>query len=125
MDKAVQRIGLKHGSGGRAMRQLIEDVFLRLASPVDYASPQAKQTRLNEYYKVVHHTVSGEQLRVSLQYLAHDLRAKADWLSEHLRADEWVTSREGYSWFNGYYDDDTDGQQADLQFAHFAYRWAM
>jgi hydrogenase expression/formation protein HypE len=35
MDRAVQRIGLKHGSGGRAMRQLIEDVFLRLASPVD------------------------------------------------------------------------------------------
>ena len=35
MDKPAQRIGLKHGSGGRAMRQLIEDVFLRLASPVD------------------------------------------------------------------------------------------
>jgi hydrogenase expression/formation protein HypE len=31
----VQKIGLKHGSGGRAMRQLIEDVFLSLASPVD------------------------------------------------------------------------------------------
>ena len=29
------KIGLKHGSGGRAMRQLIEDVFLALASPVD------------------------------------------------------------------------------------------
>jgi hydrogenase expression/formation protein HypE len=35
MDKPVLRIGLKHGSGGRAMRQLIEDVFLELASPVD------------------------------------------------------------------------------------------
>jgi hydrogenase expression/formation protein HypE len=35
MEKAAQRIGLKHGSGGRAMRQLIEDVFLPLASPVD------------------------------------------------------------------------------------------
>ncbi|MGC3997080.1 MAG: hydrogenase expression/formation protein HypE [Anaeromyxobacter sp.] len=31
----VLKIGLKHGSGGRAMRQLIEDVFLSLASPVD------------------------------------------------------------------------------------------
>jgi hydrogenase expression/formation protein HypE len=29
------RIGLKHGSGGRAMRQLIEEVFLPLATPVD------------------------------------------------------------------------------------------
>jgi hydrogenase expression/formation protein HypE len=35
MDKPAQKIGLKHGSGGRAMRQLIEDVFLSLASPVD------------------------------------------------------------------------------------------
>jgi hydrogenase expression/formation protein HypE len=35
MEKPGQRIGMKHGSGGRAMRQLIEDVFLPLASPVD------------------------------------------------------------------------------------------
>ena len=35
MEKPVQKIGLKHGSGGRAMRQLIEEVFLTLASPVD------------------------------------------------------------------------------------------
>jgi hydrogenase expression/formation protein HypE len=35
MEKVVQKIGLKHGAGGRAMRQLIEEVFLELASPVD------------------------------------------------------------------------------------------
>ena len=35
MEKPQAKIGLKHGSGGRAMRQLIEDVFLSLASPVD------------------------------------------------------------------------------------------
>jgi hydrogenase expression/formation protein HypE len=35
MERQAQRIGLKHGSGGRAMRQLIEEVFLSLASPVD------------------------------------------------------------------------------------------
>jgi hydrogenase expression/formation protein HypE len=29
------RVGLRHGAGGRAMRALIEDVFLALASPVD------------------------------------------------------------------------------------------
>ncbi len=29
------RVGLRHGAGGRAMRALIEDVFLPLASPVD------------------------------------------------------------------------------------------
>src|SRR5512138_712466 len=35
MERRGAKIGLKHGSGGRAMRQLIEDVFLSLASPVD------------------------------------------------------------------------------------------
>jgi len=35
MEKPVRRIGLKHGSGGRAMRRLIEDTFLKLAAPVD------------------------------------------------------------------------------------------
>src|SRR5512138_1836377 len=34
MDRS-SRIGIRHGSGGRAMRQLIEEVFLELASPVD------------------------------------------------------------------------------------------
>jgi hydrogenase expression/formation protein HypE len=31
----VERIGLKHGAGGRAMRHLVEDVFLALGGPVD------------------------------------------------------------------------------------------
>src|SRR5919197_3125039 len=31
----VERVGLKHGAGGRAMRHLIEDVFLSLGGPVD------------------------------------------------------------------------------------------
>jgi hydrogenase expression/formation protein HypE len=35
MDAPGGRIGLKHGAGGRAMRRLIEDVFLPLATPVD------------------------------------------------------------------------------------------
>ncbi len=35
MDDPARKIGLKHGSGGRAMRRLIEEVFLSLASPVD------------------------------------------------------------------------------------------
>src|SRR5512138_2207024 len=35
MDRPGLKIGMKHGSGGRAMRQLIEEVFLSLASPVD------------------------------------------------------------------------------------------
>ncbi len=35
MTRAPQRIALKHGAGGRAMRRLSEEVFLPLATPVD------------------------------------------------------------------------------------------
>ncbi len=52
------------------------------------------------------HTVSGARVAIRLADLARDLAAKADWLYGHIRAQEWVTSREGYGWFNGYYDDD-------------------
>jgi hydrogenase expression/formation protein HypE len=31
----IERVGLKHGAGGRAMRHLVEDVFLSLGGPVD------------------------------------------------------------------------------------------
>jgi len=34
-DSSAPRIQLKHGAGGRAMRRLIEEVFLPLATPVD------------------------------------------------------------------------------------------
>ena len=33
--RSAERIALKHGAGGRAMRQLVEEVFLPLATPVD------------------------------------------------------------------------------------------
>ncbi|MFL5263223.1 MAG: hydrogenase expression/formation protein HypE, partial [Anaeromyxobacteraceae bacterium] len=33
--RPVERVGLKHGAGGRAMRHLVEDVFLSLGGPVD------------------------------------------------------------------------------------------
>lgn len=29
---------------------------------------------------------------------------KANWIKEHIRKSEWLTNKEGYSWFNGYYD---------------------
>jgi cellobiose phosphorylase len=51
---------------------------------------------------------------VSLSDLAQDLARKADWLCAHIGAQEWVTSREGLGWFNGYYDDDGQRVEGDL-----------
>jgi hydrogenase expression/formation protein HypE len=51
------RVSMKHGAGGRAMRSLIEDVFLRLATPVDgiglSALDDGAAIRLGERWLVV------------------------------------------------------------------------
>lgn len=77
-----------------------------LTTPVNYDSVAAKQNRLQTYFDTVQRTITGEQLMVSLDNLARDLDAKADWLMDHLRKQEWLENAAGYGWFNGYYDND-------------------
>ncbi len=82
-----------------------------LSAPVDYALPEAKQARLAAYFSAGQQKASGETARIGLRSLSDDLKAKADWLYAHLRADEWLQDRDGFGWFNGYYDD--DGQRVE------------
>lgn len=84
-----------------------------LAARVDYNSPGAKQARLAQYFESVQHTVSGQKARVALADLASDLAAKAEWMAGHLREQEWVQDQAGYSWFNGYYDNDGQRLEGD------------
>ena len=77
-----------------------------LTEPVDYASVEAKQRRLAAYFESCRHTISGKKTHVMLGDLANDLVTKADWLFDHIRANEWIRNADGYGWFNGYYDDD-------------------
>jgi cellobiose phosphorylase len=85
----------------------------RLNNPVDYESRLAKLARLNAYFSAVGGAIAGHKVKVSLHELAADLRAKADWLTQHLRRQEWIHSASGYSWFNGYYDDDSRALEGD------------
>ncbi len=75
-----------------------------LGTPVDYSSPEAKQARLAAYFEHCAHTVSGRPARIPLQDLSRDLAAKAEWLSGHIRRQEWLQNKNGHGWFNGYYD---------------------
>jgi cellobiose phosphorylase len=76
----------------------------KLDTPVDYERVAAKRARLEAYFAAVGQAVSGSKARIPLEDLARDLDAKADWLVDHLQANEWVESAEGFGWFNGYYD---------------------
>lgn len=76
----------------------------RLGKPVDYDSPASKQALLADYFKNCRHALSGQKIHISLPDLARDLAAKADWLCDHLRRQEWLINSAGYGWFNSYYD---------------------
>jgi cellobiose phosphorylase len=84
-----------------------------LTKPVDYDSVAAKQARLADYCAAVERTISGNKVEITLQELADDLSAKANWLYNHLRQQEWIRNEEGFGWFNGYYDDDGNRVEGD------------
>jgi cellobiose phosphorylase len=75
-----------------------------LSEPVDYESVVAKQRRLTDYFATCPHALAGTEITVPLSDLAQDLSAKAKWLYTHLRTQERIRNREGFAWFNGYYD---------------------
>jgi cellobiose phosphorylase len=63
-----------------------------------------KQELLNNYCNTCRHTVSGEVMEISCEELAANLLQKAAWIRGHILQSEWITNKEGHSWFNSYYD---------------------
>ncbi|MHB8127738.1 MAG: GH36-type glycosyl hydrolase domain-containing protein [Mobilitalea sp.] len=69
-----------------------------------YENSAKKQELLTNYCNSCRHTISGDILEISCAELASNLRKKAAWIRNHIRQTEWITDKEGYSWYNGYYD---------------------
>lgn len=97
-----------------AAETFLAEELIPLLEPLDYSLVTAKRQRLQEYFDRVARTVSGRKRPAPLPALAESLREKAEWLTGHLRRQEWITNREGFGWFNGYYDD--DGQRVEGDF---------
>lgn len=96
-----------------ALAEELTSLLDTLYEPVDYDDITAKQQRLDAYFDRCAHTISGQQVTLTLADLARDLQAKAEWLIQRIRQQEWVTSQEGYSWFNAYYDDNGERVEGD------------
>ncbi|GAB4573368.1 MAG: hypothetical protein Kow0077_15560 [Anaerolineae bacterium] len=103
----------RRGTAALALAEELTTLLDTLFDPVDYDDVSAKRQRLDAYFDRCAHTISGQQVQVAAGDLVRDLRAKADWLMARIRRQEWVTSREGYGWFNGYYDDDGNRVEGD------------
>ncbi len=62
------------------------------------------QGMLLSYCNNVKTGFTGSKKAFDIDLLADDLDKKADWIISHIRETEWFTDSEGYSRYNGYYD---------------------
>ncbi|MGZ7441698.1 GH36-type glycosyl hydrolase domain-containing protein [Paenibacillus sp. TH7-28] len=101
---------------GRDSLDIAEEMALlldTLGQPIAYDSIQEKRNLLDRYYDAVTPRVSGRKLALDIRKVAEDLKRKADWAVAHLRQNEWIQSKEGYAWFNGYYNNDGERVEGD------------
>ncbi len=92
-------------------RELI--ILTGLNGKVDYDSPEDKRNRLYKYFEAVNEGFSGEKADVSIELLAKDLTEMGNWILGHVREKEWIESRTGHGFFNGYYNNDGDRVDGD------------
>ena len=92
----------------------LEVLFDSLADSVDYESVSAKHELLDKYFASYDHKVSGEKKEFAVDSLISDLEEKANWIIEDLRKNEWLENEEGYKWFNGYYNNDSQRLEGDF-----------
>lgn len=85
--------------------ELLEEITPLLADSAESLGDIGQKHRiLAEYTNLCRHRISGRRVAVPLSALAANLTQKANWLTEHLRAREWIDGGNGDGWFNSYYD---------------------
>lgn len=75
-----------------------------ITDPINYDSVEEKHKLLKRYFDICKHTISGEKIKVDIKVLSRDLKEKASWIKQHIKNQEFIESKQGYEWFNGYYD---------------------
>ncbi len=92
----------------------LEELLDTLTGIPDYDSIPYKHTLLNTYLERVSKGLSGEVVEISVNDLARDLREKGQWIFDHLRKQEYITTQSNNSFYNGYYNN--DGERVDGEF---------
>lgn len=85
--------------------ELSEEIQILLNQDSDiFDNPEKKREILSEYASQCRHSVRGKRISIPLSSLALNLVQKANWLTDFLRKQEWLSGPEGEGWFNSYYD---------------------
>ena len=79
-----------------------------------YDNVEEKQSLLRTYCDSCRNTLSGEKYEISCEELARNLKNKAAWIRQHIQNTEWFKNKDGYSWYNGYYDNNGRKVEGDF-----------
>ena len=97
----VRMLRNKHG---QKEVELLEEFVSLLSTDDSICDDVAKKLAvLADYVKGCRHSISGKKASVDTEWLADTLEKKAEWMAEHIRANEWIVNGED-GWFNSYYD---------------------
>lgn len=99
-------LSLRTGGGEIEIAEEILILLDNFTKRIDYDSVAEKRRLLTEYFKSCQTEISGIKTKIKLAELSKDLLRKADWIAEHIRRNEWLKNKDGFGWFNGYYDND-------------------
>lgn len=78
--------------------------ILVLLQAVDNKSIEAKHEQLAKYFTEVGHRISGDKVKVDIDDLCASIEEKVTWMTLHLQKEAFISNKEGYQWFNSYYD---------------------
>ncbi|WP_347707971.1 hypothetical protein [Clostridium sp. C2-6-12] len=78
-----------------------------------YDNVEEKQNILKDYCDKCKHNISGNVVSIDCDVLISNIEGKANWLKEHIQKNEWISNEEGYSWYNGYYDNNARRVEGD------------
>lgn len=96
--------------------ELAEEMVLLLTEDLKlYDYPTKKKAILKTYCDRVKHHISGKTINIESKVLERELKQKAQWIIRHIRKTEWLINKEGYAWFNGYYDDHGRKVEGDFE----------
>ena len=94
--------------------ELAEELQLLLTGNNEvYDNVEEKQNILKNYCDKCKHNISGKVANIDCDELISNIEEKAKWLKEHIQRNEWISNKDGYSWYNGYYDNNARRVEGD------------
>lgn len=114
MEKIADLLEVLKASGMETVEIAGEMELLLRDEPALYDNAEKKQALLMEYCNSCRHLLSGDKKQINITKLQENLRHKADWIRRHIRETEWIETKEGDGFYNGYYDNSCNRVEGDV-----------